>query len=514
MSEDAQALPASAVIAVIGAGAMGAGIAQVAAVGGHRVLLHDTRAGAADAAITGIRDSLSRLAAKGRITPEACAAASMRLQPAAALSELGGCVLAVEAIVENLDAKRDLFQRLEAIVPENAILATNTSSISVTALAATLKRPERLAGLHFFNPAPLMALVEVISGMATAPAVAATLFATAAAWGKTPVHARSTPGFIVNRVARPFYAEALRLLQEGAADAVTLDAVMRDSGGFRMGPFELMDLIGHDVNYAVTRSVFDAYYGDSRFQPSLIQLELVNAGFLGRKSGRGFHDYREGAVRPEPASEAACPPPSAVSLDVSTGLGAVIAARLRAADRACAMHENRLGDTPLAIVDEATLYASDGRSATERAATTGIANTLVIDLMLDPQKATRAAVARAAQCSPSASAAVTGLLQAAGYAVTMLADAPGLAVMRTVAMLANEACDAVHQQVCTAAAADMAMRGGVGYPVGPLEWADRIGPRQVLAVLDHLARHYGEPRYRASPYLRHRIHAGRGLRDE
>ena len=271
---------------------MGAGIAQVAAQAGHVVRLLDNRPGAAQKAIDGIRAQFAKMVEKSRLTADAAQAAGERLVAVESLAELAGSALVVEAIVENLDAKQKLYADLESIVGDDCIFGTNTSSISVTAIGAALKRQERLAGLHFFNPAPLMALVEIVSGLATDKAVAETLFATAAAWGKTPVHAKSTPGFIVNRVARPYYAEALRLAQEGAADYATIDAVMREAGGFRMGPFELMDMIGHDVNFAVTRSVWNAFYNDARFTPSLIQQELVDAGFLGRKSGRGFYDYR------------------------------------------------------------------------------------------------------------------------------------------------------------------------------------------------------------------------------
>ena len=282
-----QALPASAVIAVVGTGAMGAGIAQVAASAGHVVKLLDNRPGAAAKAIEGIRAQFGKLADKGKMSAEAAQAAGGRLVAVEQFVELADAALVIEAIVENLEAKQKLYRDLEDIVGADCIFGTNTSSISVTSIGAALQRPERLAGLHFFNPAPLMKLVEIVSGLATGRAVADTLFATAAAWGKTPVHARSTPGFIVNRVARPYYAEALRILNEGGSDCATLDAILRDAGGFRMGAFELTDLIGHDVNYAVTCSVFDAYYGDFRFQPSLIQKELVDAGRFGRKSGRG-----------------------------------------------------------------------------------------------------------------------------------------------------------------------------------------------------------------------------------
>ena len=268
-------LSPSSTVAVIGAGAMGSGIAQIAALAGHPVTLLDAHEGAAASAIQSIQVQLNKLADKGRLTPEAAQAASERLSVAKQVSELADAALIVEAIVEDLTAKQSLFVSLESIVSDDAILSTNTSSISITAIDAALKRPERLAGLHFFNPAPLMPLVEIVSGIGTDASVADTLFATAKAWGKTPVHARSTPGFIVNRVARPYYAEALRLLQEGAADVATIDAVMREAGGFRMGPFELMDLIGHDVNFAVTRSVWTAFFNDTRFTPSLIQQELL-----------------------------------------------------------------------------------------------------------------------------------------------------------------------------------------------------------------------------------------------
>ena len=283
-------LPLETVVAVVGAGAMGAGIAQVAAMAGHRVRLLDNRPDVAARAVAGIQAQLAKMAERGRLTAADAAAAGKRLTPVHALADLAGAGLVVEAIVEDLAEKQALFADLEGIAGRDCLLCSNTSAISLTAIGAALNHPERLAGLHFFNPAPLMALVEVVSGLATKPTVAATLFATAAAWGKTPVHARSTPGFIVNRVARPYYGEALRLAQEGAADCATIDAVMREAGDFRMGPFELMDLIGNDVNFAVTHSVWRAFFHDPRFGPSLLQQERVDAGLLGRKSGRGFYD--------------------------------------------------------------------------------------------------------------------------------------------------------------------------------------------------------------------------------
>ena len=482
---------------------MGAGIAQVAAVAGHTVQLMDNRPGAALEAIRSIRAQITKLTDKGKLSPERAAQASTKLVAVQQLSELAGASLVIEAIVENLQAKQGLYAELEGIVGEDCIFGTNTSSISVTAIGAALKHPQRLAGLHFFNPAPVMALVEIVSGLATDPAVAATLFATATAWSKTAVHAKSTPGFIVNRVARPYYGEALRLLTEGAADCATIDAVMREAGGFRMGPFELMDMIGHDVNYAVTCSVWNAFYNDPRFVPSLVQKELLDAGFLGKKSGRGFFDYREGASKPMPQTEAAREVPSAITLCGDSPATQALAERLTQASIPFA-HSPSV-DGRIAQVNGAVLFVTDGRSATQRASDTGFANTVLMDLALDYRVATRIALASAAQCADDAADAAIALLQAAGLQVSRFADIPGLAVMRTVAMLANEAADAVNQGVCSAQAADAAMRLGVNYPKGPLAWADSVGLPTIRSVLAHLGASYGEDRYRVSPLIQRHV---------
>ena len=499
------ALSPHTVVAVIGAGAMGAGIAQVAAAAGHTVMLLDNRPGAAALAIDGIRAQFEKMAAKGKLRPEVAKAAGARLQAAEQLADLADAALLVEAIVENLQVKQTLFKDLEAVVSEGCILASNTSSISITAIGAALKSPQRLAGLHFFNPAPLMALVEVVSGLATERQVADTLFATAAAWGKTPVHAKSTPGFIVNRVARPYYAEALRVLNEGGADCATLDACCREAGGFRMGPFELMDMIGHDVNFAVTNSVWRAFFNDPRFLPSLVQQDLVDAGFLGKKSGRGFYSYQSGADKPLPATVSPLPCPNDIVVHGTSVAALALALRLQA-NQIEFTQAAAQGDT-LASAGGAILRVTDGCSATRCASETETPNTVLMDLALDYSTATRLAVSVAAQCDPAAACAAIGLLQAAGFAVSKLQDIPGLIVMRTVAMLANEAADAVNQGVCDAPAVDTAMRLGVNYPCGPLAWADAIGLRQVSKVLSNLALTYGEDRYRTSPLIQHHVFA-------
>jgi 3-hydroxybutyryl-CoA dehydrogenase len=511
----AHALDKSRVIAVVGSGAMGSGIAQVAASAGHRVLVYDTRPEAVAKAIAGIGKAYDKLVEKGRMSAPEADLACGRLLPAQSLAELKEAALVVEAIVEDLDVKRTLFAELEGIVGPDCILATNTSSISVTAIAAQLKRPERLVGMHFFNPVPLMALVEVISGVATDKGIADTVYATAEAWGKNPVHAKSTPGFIVNRVARPYYAEALRLLQEQAADVATLDAVMRDCGGFRMGPFELMDLIGHDVNFSVTQSVFKAYFNDPRFTPSVVQQELVNAGFLGRKSDRGFYRYGDDAAVPAAQAEAAAEQPKTVRVTRShktpEPLFEALYERLAGAGVSFTQPGLLEGGEAVSVsgfhVQGAAVYLSDGRSATQRASDTNTPNTVLFDLMLDPAKATRIALAKADQCSEDAWRAAVGMFQAAGFTVSCLDDVPGLAVMRTVAMLANEALDAVNQGVCSARAVDIAMQKGVNYPRGPLAWADAVGLSHIAAVLANLGAAYGEDRYRVSPLLRRKLAA-------
>ncbi|MFO1414072.1 MAG: 3-hydroxyacyl-CoA dehydrogenase [Burkholderiales bacterium] len=505
------ALPTSTVVAVVGTGAMGSGIAQIAAAAGHRVVMFDSRPGAAGTATASLGAQYARLAEKGRMSAADAQAAAGRIAAAATLADLAPAGLVVEAIVEDLDAKRTLFRDLEALVAPDAILATNTSSISITAIAAGLAHPGRVAGLHFFNPAPLMPLVEVICGLVTDPAVMDTLFDTAAAWGKTPVRATTTPGFIVNRVARPYYGEALRLRSECAADSATIDALCREAGGFRMGPFELMDMIGLDVNFAVTRSVWNAYFQDPRFTPSLIQQELVAAGLLGRKTGRGFYDYREGAARPAPATEAPQSVPQRIELHGASVAAGALAARLLARNVPFTRHAGD-GDR-IAVVDGVTVCVTDGRTATQRAAKSGQPATAVIDLALDYAKVERLAFAPALQCPAADAARVAGLLQAAGIAATRVADTPGLVLMRTVAMLANEAADAVNQGVCSADGADTAMRLGTNYPRGPLAWADAVGVRGVVTVLENLGAHYGEDRYRVSPWLRLRADAGVNCHD-
>jgi 3-hydroxybutyryl-CoA dehydrogenase len=506
-------MPPGSIVAVIGAGAMGAGIAQIAAVNGHRVQLHDTRLGAGDAAKKGIADALAKQVAKGRLAQADADAAVGRIATVVQLPDVCVAQLVIEAIVEDRDAKRELLARVENVAGPECILASNTSSISITALAAGLKHPGRVVGMHFFNPAPVMPLVEIVSGLATLPEVAETLYATALAWGKTPVRASSSPGFIVNRCARPFYTEGLRLLADRAGDAATLDAVIREAGGFRMGPFELIDLIGLDVNLAVTTSVWDAYFHDPRYAPSVLQQERVAAGFLGRKSGRGFYDYAPGAVKPEPLTEAARPAPARVTAHGELGIAARLLDRIAAGGVTIerTRSDSRFPGGAIHVAGGAGgawLAITDGRTATARVVDTGVRDLVLFDLALDYAATPRLAIARADTCSDAAFASAVGALQAAGVAVSRLDDVAGLAVLRIVAMLANEAADAVVQGVALPGAIDLAMEKGVNYPCGPLAWADALGVGAVRDVLTNLAAHYGEDRYRTSPLVARRAATG------
>ncbi len=288
-------------VGIIGGGTMGSGIAQVAATAGCKVKLFDTSQEALDKAKAGLEKILLRLIEKGRMASEEKHRIQANIRYVDSLKELADSDLTIEAIIENIDIKKKVFSELESYVSYTCIIASNTSSLSIASIAASLKKPERCVGIHFFNPAPLMKLVEVIPAIQTSSETLEKAIDTIASWKKTVAVAKDTPGFIVNRVARPFYGEALRIYEEGIADFATIDYSLKTIGGFRMGPFELMDFIGNDVNYTVTETVFTAFYFDSRYKPAFTQKRFAEAGYLGRKSGKGYYDYTEGAMKPSPS---------------------------------------------------------------------------------------------------------------------------------------------------------------------------------------------------------------------
>lgn len=381
-------------IGVIGAGAMGSGIAQVASQSGCQVVLYDTNQAALDKSAESLEKVMRRLVEKGRIDIKESNAIQSRISYVNNLQEFSGCELVIEAIVENADIKKSVFQQLEKIVTPQTILASNTSSLSIASLASALEFPGRMIGIHFFNPAPLMPLVEIIPAISTDAVVTDTAKNIIDDWGKVTVLAKDTPGFIVNRIARPYYAEAVKMYDEGLADSATIDWAMKSLGLFKMGPFELMDLIGHDVNYVVAETVWTQMYFDPRYRPSLTQKRMMEAGLLGRKSGRGFYDYREGAEKPEPTTDE--------------------------------------------ITGEMILH-------------------------------------------------------------------------RILAMLINEAADAVFLNVASPKDIELAMTKGVNYPKGLLQWGDEIGVENVLQILDDLHARFGDDRYRASAYLRDCAASGNSL---
>jgi len=383
-------LDKNTIVGVIGSGAMGAGIAQVAAVAGHTVVLYDNNAAALDKSKANLAATLNKLQEKGKLANAQEVLA--RFTFAGDVAAFKDCGLIIEAIVEKLEIKKAVFTQVEQVVSDACILASNTSSLSITSIAAACRIPARVIGLHFFNPAPLMALVEVIPAIQTATDLVTSAKRLMQQWGKLPVIAKDTPGFIVNRVARPFYGEAIRIYEEGIADIATIDWAMTEIGGFRMGPFTLTDYIGHDVNYVVTETVFQSFFYDPRYKPSFSQKRLLEAGWLGKKSGRGFYNYAEGTTQPEPVKD--------------TVLGTQILERI-------------------------------------------------------------------------------------------------------LAMLINEAVDAVHLNICSAQDMETAMTKGVNYPKGLLQWCDEWGAANCLEKLDSLYREYHEDRYRASVLLRKHVAEGR-----
>jgi len=491
-------------LAVVGTGVMGRGIAQIAAQAGLRVVLYDTRAEAAPAAREYVAQMLSRLAEKGRLTPDAAETAVARIDVANVLGHLDSCDVVVEAIVEEVGPKRELFGQLESIVSPECILATNTSSLQVTSIAASCKHPERVAGFHFFNPVPLMKVVEVIDGVMTAPWVGEALTALAARMGHTPVRAKDTPGFIVNHAGRGYGTEALQILREGIAEFHQIDRVLREAAGFRMGPFELLDLTGLDVSHAVMESIYNQYYQEPRYRPSPIAAQRVGAGLFGRKSdGRGFYRYSEGKA--ESIADAATPPPADLPVWISReGLGPDLedlVAKLDPPARSGARPDDRA----------LCLVAPLGKDATTAALAEGLdpTRTVAVDCLTGLAK--RRTLMTTPVTAPAMRDAAHALLAGDGVPVTVIHDSPGFIAQRVVAQIINIGSDIAQQRIATPQDIDRAVTLGLGYPTGPLAWGDAIGPARVLAILAELFDFYQDPRYRPSPWLKRRARLGVSL---
>ena len=486
------------------------GIAQMAAQAGSAVLLLDNQAGAAQSAIDTLKQVWDRLVAKGKLTAEQRDHYLARLAAAPDAASLKSCNLIVEAVVERIDIKQRLFNEIESLVAPETVLATNTSSLSVTAIAATLKRPQQLAGFHFFNPVPLMRVVEVIAGLKTSPVVCEQLTAYARQFGHTPVAAQDTPGFIVNHAGRGYGTEALRVVGERVADFATVDRILRDQIGFKLGPFELMDLTALDVSHPVMESIYHQYFEEPRYRPSVITAQRLAGGVVGKKVGEGFYAYVDGIaqvpVDPKAPDVTSLPPvwvsPKAARrtelYQLLKDLGAHIETTAAPSSNALILV------APLGL-DVTTLAAVERLDATR---------TMGIDMMLEDTATRRRVLATNPATRPDMRDAAHALFAKDGKAVSVVRDSGGFVSQRVVATIVNIAADMCQQGVCSPKDLDLAVTLGLGYPMGPLAMGDRIGPTNVLEILFNMQTVYGDPRYRPSPWLRRRGALGLSLSHE
>lgn len=491
-------------IGIVGAGAMGRGIAQICAAAGCDVLLLDTQPVAVERAREAVRQDLEQAVARGRLSGDESRATLARIRGAAALAELAACDLVVEAIVERLEAKQQLLHALEAVVSRECILATNTSSLSVTAIASACEHPARVAGWHFFNPVPRMRVVEVIIAPRTAPEVGAALVALSTRVGHRAIETSDSPGFVVNHAGRAFVTEGLKLLAERCAEPETLDAILRECAGFRMGPLELLDLTGLDVSVPVMESIHTQYYGDDRYRPAAFARTRLLAGLLGRKSGQGFYRYDEGAAHRRANAPDAARRPATASLWWPSADAATPPARLL----------DRLAGLPQAV-DAASadviLLAPLGEDLSACASRLGIDATRAV--ALDPLFCERESITvmTCPATRPSTVASVLAAFASASISSFVIHDSPGFVAPRVVACIVNLACEMAQQGVATPDDIDAAVRLGLGYPQGPFEWGDAIGARRILAILEGLHATFLDPRYRPSPWLVRRARLGLSL---
>ncbi|OEY94707.1 3-hydroxyacyl-CoA dehydrogenase [Acinetobacter proteolyticus] len=481
-------------IAVIGSGTMGIGIAQLAIMNGHSTVLYDLDREKTKQAVDGLHQTFAKLTEKGKLTSEQAQQALSRLTIADQIEALANVDLVIEAVVEKLEVKQALFKQLAAICNDQTIFASNTSSISVTAIASAVPYPERVVGLHFFNPAPVMKLVEIVQGLKTPAGLCRALKALMLAWKKIPVLTKSTPGFIVNRIARPFYAEAFRALQEQVTSYDQLDYALKQCGGFAMGPCELTDLIGQDVNFSVTQSVYEAFFYEPRYRPSLIQKELVDAGAWGRKSRQGFYRYDEKNQYATFQPQLITTPSFHADVQVK-GTWAQCPNLLErlGLSRALTSNEN------IIQIDDIDLRLSQGESANLQYLSR---KTILMDWHHDFAQAQAVVLSHNHLCQAEDLAKIEAFFAQQQIKVVWISDHPALLTLRTIVLLTNEACEASLHGIATMEDIDNAMRYGVNYPKGPYQWMMQLGAEYVLATLNNLYAIYGEEKYRASLYLK------------
>jgi 3-hydroxybutyryl-CoA dehydrogenase len=496
-------------IGIVGSGAMGRGIAQIAALAGLTVRLFDTNAQAVSAARDYLSETLNKLAAKARLSEAQVDEALARVHAASRIGELADCDVVIEAIVEKLEVKRELFGELETIVREDCMLVSNTSSLSITAIAAGCARPERVAGFHFFNPVPLMKVVEVIDGLRGDPAVGDALMQLARRMGHTPVRAKDMPGFIVNHAGRGMNTEGLRIAGEGVASFADIDRIMREQAGFRLGPFELLDLTALDVSHPVMESIYHQFYEEPRFRPSPITGTRLAGGLIGRKTGEGFYPYIDGKqqVPPEAPAPAGLPRRVWVSraspqrrdevLSLISAMGAPVTLDT--------------GSTP--APDSLIVVTPLGQDATTAAVAEKLDATRVvaIDTLFPLAGAARRTLMTTPATTPEARDAAHALFALDGVSVTVIRDSTGFVAQRVVATIVNIGCDIAQQRIATPADIDLAVTLGLGYPRGPLALGDALGAATILTILRNMQGELGDPRYRPSPWLTRRAQLGLSL---
>ncbi|WP_352310129.1 3-hydroxyacyl-CoA dehydrogenase [Psychrobacter sp. W2-37-MNA-CIBAN-0211] len=523
-------------LAIIGTGIMGMGIAQIAAQAGIQVLLFDSKAGAAEQGRQSLQAMLEKLAAKGKFTDEQLQSTLSNLTVIEDIAKIAKVDVVIEAIIENLDIKKQLFKQLESLVPAETILATNTSSLAVTAIASDCEHPERVAGFHFFNPVPLMKIVEVIPGISTKLSVVETLTTLAKRMGHLGVVAKDTPGFIVNHGGRAFGTEALKILGEGIASFEGIDRILRDGAGFRMGPFELLDLTGIDVSHPVMESIYNQYYFEPRYRPHPLTRQMLTGNKLGRKVGEGFYQYKNGQkvtsnTNQQSSFEASVSKAKfsqkVVDADTSS-LSVWIGADLATDKQQLIDHLNANGitidDNDQPNSDSLILLSIYGEDTTNAAIRYQVnpKQAVAIDMLTDLSKHRTLMPSIVTEDNFVAQAyALFGRNNKLGKSsdedsevavdATLIAESTGFVAQRVVAMVINLGCDIAMQGIATPKDIDNAVKLGLGYPYGPISWGDELGAERILLILERIYGLTGDPRYRPSPWLQRRAKLGVSL---